>query len=182
MRPLAAMFASLLALASLVASGTAAAGAEETVTLTVAEDSYVSSGSTGSNYGTASLLGVDGSPTQISYLKFDLGAYAGRAITGATLQLRATSSGSSGTQNVKLVSDDSWTETGITYNNKPTLGTAVGTLGPTSSNTNYNVTLTAGSLPTDRFLSLGLDSASSDGLDLGSGETTTPPKLVLTLR
>lgn len=183
MRPLAAVFAALLALASLVALWTAAAGggAEETVTLTVAEDSYVSSGSTGSNYGTASMLGVDGSPTEISYLKFDLGAYAGRAITGATLQLHATSSGSNGTQNVKLVSDDSWTETGITYNKKPALGTAVGKLGPTSSNTNYNVTLTAGSLPTDRFLSLGLDSGSSNGLDLGSGETNTPPKLVLTL-
>ena len=156
-------------------------GTTETVTLTVAEDSYVSSGTPTTNFGTASVLGVDGSPTEISYLKFDLGAYAGREITGATLQLRATSSGSSGTQNVKLVSDDSWTETGITYNNKPALGTAVGNLGPTSSNTNYNVTLTAGSLPTDQFLSLGLDSGSGDGLDLGSGETTTPPKLVLTV-
>ena len=183
MRPLAAVFAALLALASLVALWTAAegGGAEETVTLTVAEDSYVASGSTGSNYGTASVLGVDGSPTEISYLKFDLGAYAGRAIIDATLQLRATTSGSDGTQNVKLVSDDSWTETGITYDNKPALGTAVGKFGPTSSNTNYNVMLTAGSLPTDRFLSLGLDSGSSDGLDLGSGETNTPPTLVLTL-
>ncbi len=157
-------------------------GTSETVTLTVAEDSYVSAGATGTNYGTASVLGVDGSPIEISYLKFDLGAYAGREITGATLQLRATSSGSSGTQNVKLVSDDSWTETGITYTNKPELGIAVGKLGPTSSNTDYNVTLTAGSLPTDRFLSLGLDSTSGDGLDLGSRQTSTPPKLVLTLK
>ncbi|MBT2519870.1 phytase [Arthrobacter sp. ISL-28] len=183
MRPLAAVFAPLLALASLVALWTAGAGvgAEEMVTLTVAEDGYVSSGSTGSNYGTASMLGVDASPTEISYLKFDLGAYAGRQIIDATLQLRATSSGSNGTQNVKLVSDDSWTETGITYDNKPALGTAVGKFGPTSSNTNYNVPLTADSLPTDQFLSLGLDSGSGDGLDLGSGETNTPPKLVLTL-
>lgn len=163
------------------AATSATSATSETVTLTATADSYVSSGSTGSNYGTASVLGVDARPTEISYLKFDLGTYAGRTITEATLQLRATSSGSSGTQNVKLVSDGSWTETGITYDNKPALGTAVGKLGPTSSNTSYNVTLTASSLPTDQFLSLGLDSSSNDGVDLGSRETTTPPKLVLTL-
>ena len=158
----------------------AGGGTGTTVTLTPIADSYVSSGSTSSNYGTSSVLSVDASPVEITYLKFDLGANAGRAITGATLQLRATSSGSTGTQNVKLVVDDSWTETGITDNNNPALGTAVGKLGPTSSNTNYSVTLTASSLPTDQYLSLGLDSASSDGVDLGSRETTTPPQLVLT--
>ena len=153
----------------------------ETVTLTVAEDSYVSGGSAGSNFGTAAVLGADASPAETSYLKFDLGSYAGRSITGATLQVRATSSGSTGTQNVKLVADDSWTERGLTYTNRPAVGTAVGRLGPTTADTDYSVPLTASSLPTDRYLSLALDSASSDGVDLGSGETPTAPKLVLAL-
>jgi hypothetical protein len=159
-------------------------GTAETVTLTATADSYVSSGSTGSNYGSSTLLDVDGSPVIISYLKFDLSAYAGRSITGASLQLRVTSSGSVGTQNVKLVTNDSWTETGVTYNNKPALSTVLGTLGPTSKNTSYTVPLSTTGIAGELGgpLSLGLDSTSSDGVDLASRETgTTAPKLILTL-
>jgi hypothetical protein len=156
---------------------------EETVTLTATADSYVTSGSPTTNFGTSALLNIDGSPTTHSYLTFDLSAYGGRTVTSAVLQVRATTSGSTGTQNVKLVTDDGWTETGLTFNNAPARGTALGTLGPTSGNTNYSVNLT-GSGVQDQLggpLSLGLDSTSTDGADLGSRETTTPPKLVLTL-
>ena len=59
----------------------------------------------------------------------------------------------------------------------------LGTLGPTSANTNYSVDLTDSGVQGELGgpLSLGLDSTSADGSDLGSRETTTPPKLVLTL-
>ncbi|WP_240721594.1 Ig-like domain-containing protein, partial [Pseudarthrobacter sp. NamE5] len=95
----------------------------ETVTLTAVADSFVSSGAATTNYGASTVLGVDSSPTEVTYLKFDLSAYAGRTIESATLQLRSAGSGSVGTQNVKLVADDSWTEAGLTYNNRPALGT-----------------------------------------------------------
>ncbi|MEA3552184.1 DNRLRE domain-containing protein, partial [Pseudarthrobacter sp. C1] len=103
----------------------------------------------------------------------------------ATLQLRSAGSGSTGTQNVKLVADDSWTEGGITYSNKPQLGTSIGTLGPTTTNTTYNVPLTVSGLTGElgQQLSLGMDSSSSDGLDLNSKEagSTNAPTLILTL-
>ncbi|MCO4253600.1 phytase [Pseudarthrobacter raffinosi] len=163
----------------------AGGGTPETVTLTATADSYVSSGAAGTNYGTSTLLGVDKSPVEVTYLKFDLSAYAGRALESATLQLRSAGSGSKGTQNVKLVADDSWTEGGITYSIRPALGTSIGALGPTTTNTNYNIPLTLSGLTGElgQQLSLGMDSTSSDGLDLNSKEagSTVAPRLVLTL-
>ncbi|WP_210412371.1 Ig-like domain-containing protein [Pseudarthrobacter sp. NIBRBAC000502772] len=166
-------------------TASAGGGTPETVTLTATADSYVTSAAPGTNNGTSTLLGVDNSPVEITYLKFDLSAYAGRTIQSATLQLRSAGSGSTGTQNIKLVADDSWTETGITYSLRPALGTSIGTLGPTTTNTNYNIPLTVSGLTGElgQQLSLGMDTTSGDGLDLNSKETgsTFAPKLILTL-
>ncbi|MDQ0620658.1 hypothetical protein QFZ33_004682 [Arthrobacter globiformis] len=168
---------------------TAAAGGgttPQTVTLTASADSYVTSASPTTNFGTSTLLGVDNSPVEATYLKFDLTPYAGRTLQSATLQLRSAGSGSTGTQNVRVVANDTWSETGITNGNKPALGTtSIGTLGPTTTNTNYNIPLTATAVAGElgQQLSLGLNSSSSDGLDLNSKEvsSTAAPKLVLTL-
>ncbi|MFF1882113.1 Ig-like domain-containing protein [Pseudarthrobacter sp. NPDC058196] len=161
-------------------------GPPQTVTLTATADTYASNGAAGTNYGTSTLLGVDNSPAEVTYLKFDLSPYAGRTLQSATLQLRSAGSGSTGTQNVKLVADDSWTETGITFNSRPVLGTSVGTFGPTVTNTNYNIPLAVNGLAGElgQQLSLGLDTASSDGLDLNSKEAgiTVAPKMVLTFQ
>ena len=156
-------------------------GTTETVTFTATADSYVSGGAATTNFGTSTMLGVDNSPAEVAYLKFDMSAYAGRTLQSAALQLRSAGSGSTGTQNVKL-SPSEWTEGGITYNARPTLGAGIGTLGPTTTNTNYTVSLgLSGTIGPQ--LSLGIDANSSDGLDLNSREagSTAAPKLVLTL-
>ena len=66
------------------------------------------------------------------------------------------------------------------------LGTSIGTLGPTTTNTNYSISLTVSGLAGElgQLLSLGMDANTSDGLDLNSKEagSTAAPKLVLTLR
>ncbi|MCD5341127.1 Ig-like domain-containing protein [Arthrobacter sp. AK04] len=161
-------------------------GTSETVTLTATADSWVAGGAANTNYGTSTTLSVDNSPVEITYLKFDLSPYAGRTVESATLQLRSAGSGSIGKQNIKLVTDDSWAESTLTYNNRPALGTSIGTLGPTAANSNYSVPLTVTGLASElgQQLSLGLDATSTDGLDLNSREagSTTAPKLVLTLR
>ncbi|WP_350003451.1 Ig-like domain-containing protein [Pseudarthrobacter sp. WHRI 8279] len=161
-------------------------GTSETVTLTATADSWAAGGAAATNYGTSTTLSVDNSPVEITYLKFDLSAYAGRTLESATLQLRSAGSGSIGKQNIKLVADDSWSESTLTYTNRPTPGTILGTLGPTTANNNYSVPLTASALASElgQLLSLGLDATSTDGLDLNSKEagSTTAPKLVLTLR
>ncbi|MBT2513741.1 Ig-like domain-containing protein [Arthrobacter sp. ISL-30] len=171
-------------------TASAGGGTPETVTLTATADSYVLSGtSAATNFGTSTVLGVDNSPVTVTYLKFDLSAYAGRTLESATLQLHSAGSGSTGTQNVKPLlnaNDDSWTETGITYDNRPALGTSIATLGPTAKNTSYSVQLTVSGLTGEpgQHLTLGMDSSSSDGLDLNSKEagSTLAPTLVLTLR
>jgi hypothetical protein len=119
------------------------------------------------------------------YIKFDLSAYAGRTLQSAALQLGSAGNASTGKQNVKLVTDDSWTEAGLTYNNRPALGSSIiGTLGPTTTNTNYSIPLTVSSLAGElgAQLSLGLDTSSTDGLVLNSKEagTLVAPKLILT--
>ncbi len=146
-------------------------------------DAYVTSASASSNFGSSSLLSVDGSPVEVSYLRFDLSAYAGRSVQSASLQVRSASSGSTGRQNVKLVSSDAWAENTITYSNRPGVGTTLGGVGPTSTNTNYAIALSADGIAGELGgqLSLALDSTSTDGLDLNSSETTTGPRLVLTL-
>ena len=166
-------------------TASAGGGTPETVTLTATADSYVSSGATGTNYGTSTTLGVDNSPVEVTYLKFDLSAYAGRTLESATLQLGSAGNASGGKQNVKLVADDSWTEGAITYNNRPALSTGLGTLGPTTINTSYSISLTVSGLAGElgQQLSLGLDSSSTDAVDLNSKEagSALAPKLVLTL-
>ena len=69
--------------------------------------------------------------------------------------------------------------------NHPTVSTKC-TFGPTTTNTTYSIPLTVSGLAGElgQQLSLGLDSSSSDGLDLNSKEagSTAAPKLVLTLK
>ncbi|WP_077487838.1 phytase [Sinomonas mesophila] len=163
----------------------AATSPSETVTLTPTADAYVSSAATTTNYGTASKLAVDNSPVDNSYLKFDLSGLAGRTIVSAKLELRVTTSGSTGTQTVRLVTEDSWTESGLTYSTRPALGSSVlGSVGPVTVNTGYEVPLSASALQGEvgGILSLGINATSSDGADFGSRETTTPPRLVLQLQ
>jgi hypothetical protein len=73
----------------------------------------------------------------------------------------------------------------VTYSSHPALGTSIGVLGPTTTNTSYSVPLTVSGLTGElgQQLSLGLDTSSSDGLDLNSKEagSTVAPKLVLTV-
>ena len=165
-------------------TASAGGGGTQTVTLTATADSYVNSGATGTNYGAGTTLAVDNSPVEVAYLKFDLSPYAGRTLQSATLELQSAANASTGKQNVKLVADDSWTEGGITYNNRPALGTVLGTLGPTAINTGYSVPLAVSGLAGEpgQQLSLGIDTASTDGLTLNSKEagSTAAPQLVLT--
>jgi hypothetical protein len=87
-------------------------------------DSYVRGGEKNSNFGTENVLrtndrGWKHTYTYESYLRFDLGALAANT-RSATLRLYHTSvGGADPVRKVTLVTNDSWLETGITYNNAP---------------------------------------------------------------
>lgn len=155
----------------------------QTVTVPVQVDTYVSSTAPKTNYGHASVLDVDGSPVFVSYLKFNLSSYAGRKVTRAVLRLGVGSNGSTGSQTVRAVANDSWTETGTTYSNKPARGSAIGTLGATSVSRSYDVPLSVPAVQGElgSTMSLALDSTSSDGVLLAAREAGPAARLVLTL-
>jgi hypothetical protein len=115
-----------LALAlALAAAMPALAGAATTVFNPVA-DSYVSSSSTNTNYGTSTHLRAQGSsPTYRSYLRFDVQGLSDQ-VTGAVLRLSPLASQA---VDVRGVSDSSWGETTIKYSNAPPVGDVAATSG-----------------------------------------------------
>ena len=62
-------------------------------------------------------------------MKFDVSAANSATITSATLNVYGyTKDGGSATQSIKGIDDDSWTETGVTWDNLPTLGSTANTV------------------------------------------------------
>ena len=96
-------------------------------------DARVRSSSGTSNYGTDTDIRTrlsSSSSNYESYLKFNLSGVSG-GITKATLRLYGRLSGTSSSGipvSIFAVSSTTWTETGITWNNKPTVGTLLATV------------------------------------------------------
>ena len=94
-------------------------------TITAFQDAFVRSDRPTTNFGSAARLRADGTPKIISYLKFDTTAIVGKKIVSAKLRLRVSNdsgSGSSATFNLRQINAGSWSEKGVTYNNRPSLG------------------------------------------------------------
>ncbi|MFC1438659.1 polysaccharide lyase family 8 super-sandwich domain-containing protein [Streptacidiphilus sp. N1-10] len=100
--------------------------------LAAVADAYVRDGSyAATNYGTATTLvakntgTTGGGYSRAAYLAFDTSALAGATVTSAVLQVYGFVSDSGGTQttlDAYAVGDTGWTETGLTWNNRPALG------------------------------------------------------------
>src|SRR5205823_947656 len=97
-------------------------------------DAYVRDGASAAlNFGTATDLStkwdtaVNSGNNRDAYLKFDLSGIA-TAPAGATVRLVPFSVGAPTVPGVaNFVTDDTWTETGITWNNRPGFGGAIAT-------------------------------------------------------
>jgi hypothetical protein len=98
-----------------------------TLTFTPIADAYVDSGNPTANYGTLTTLRVDGSPVLRSYLRFTVLGLSG-PVTRATLRIFANSASSQG-GTASGVSDNTWSESTINYNNAPALGSTLGSSG-----------------------------------------------------
>jgi hypothetical protein len=134
-------------------------------------DSYVVANATGTNFGTAASLKVDGNPVTTAYLKFDLSALTPKP---AKVTLRLFKTQSTGTPlTLRSVADTSWTETGLTFANKPAaIGTAIdpeGTWQAGNATFTYDVTSLVNA-DSDGVLSFAIDTTSSTGKDLTSRE------------
>jgi uncharacterized delta-60 repeat protein len=98
------------------------------VTFLPLADAYVNAGSPTSNYGSSTTLRADASPDLHSYLRFSVQGLSS-TVTKATLRVYANSASSLGCT-ANAVSDNTWTESTLNYNNAPGVG---GTLGSSGS-------------------------------------------------
>jgi hypothetical protein len=103
-------------------------------TITPAADTFGwgSAANAGTNYGTNLLITAkeDGTSStdfdRVAYLKFDLSSLA-TSPTSASLLLYPDSTAQAGTVTARNVTTDTWTETGLTWNNRPATGGVQGT-------------------------------------------------------
>lgn len=81
-------------------------------------DSYVNSGAPNTNYGNATALTIISNPVKTAYFKYDLSLYKDLSISKAVLNLKVTNA-TTNTEKIFPVTDTTWTETTITFNNRP---------------------------------------------------------------
>ena len=123
------------------------------VNLTPVADSYVydRADSVDSNFGTQDKILVKKAGTGFnreSFLRFDVPA-SGGILLGASMKLYALTAAVPGIHAVSKVDDNTWTETGITWNNKPAAGNPISTWTPalnTTSSTDVTSAIPASGL------------------------------------
>jgi fibronectin type 3 domain-containing protein len=168
--------------ASAQASATVA-GTATTVTQTVvpSADTYVNSGASTTNYGTSSSLSSSGTGV-VSYLRFPLPAVpAGKVLKSASLRIQTTSLASAGSADSHPVNlgPSGWTETGLTWGNRPAApspATQVGSItGATAVSAQKSATLTASAIApfAGKDLNLTVRDSGTDSLWFWSRSVTT---------
>jgi len=139
-------------------------------------DARVRSTSPASNYGSDDELRVrNGGTIYNSYLKFNISGLTG-AVEQATLRLYCTDGGSNG-GDVYVVSN-SWTESGITWNNAPPIGgTLIASAGTANVDTWVEIDVTA-AISGNGIISLGMKS-NSGSVYYSSKEGQHIPELIV---
>jgi len=140
-------------------------------------DSYVSSSCPITNYGTATILQVDNSPTVHSYLRFTVQGLNG-TVTRATLRIFANSASSSGVV-VSSVSNSTWTESTINYDNAPPVGSSLDSSGSFGSGVWISMDVTA-YIPENGTYNLALTTPGSAAVSVASRESgANAPQLII---
>jgi len=148
-----------------------------TLTFIPVADAYVNAGSPTINYGSLTILRVDGSPVLRSYLRFDVQGLSG-TVAQATLRIFANSSSSSGVI-ASSVSDNTWTETTLNYNNAPPVGTALGSSGSFSGGAWIDIDVTS-YINGNGIYNLGLITPGSTAISLASRQSgANAPQLII---
>jgi hypothetical protein len=152
---------------------TVSAGASGSVTLNPTDDTWVTVSSPTSNKGADGALRVASAAQRESFLKFTVSGIS-QSINSATLRLYSVSVAQ--TVNCRSVADTSWTETSVTYNNRPAMGNVVDSQTAVAGTwTEYDVTSYVSGNGTYAF---GLEG--TGGIqDFSSKEGANPPELVI---
>lgn len=146
-------------------------------------DTSVDSSQPATAAGSSIELAADGSPQRVVYLRFTLGGLTG-PVTKARLWLhvRNTTTGSSpsgGT--ISRVPSSTWSEAGTTWANRPTVGTALSSVGnaPRDGWVEFDV---AGAVTGNGTVDLAITTTNGDDVGYDSRESLAPlrPELVVT--
>ena len=132
------------------------------------------------NYGTLNRLDIE-TPGQQSYIRFTVSGVTG-AVQTATLRVFVTNSSSNGP--AVHGTDNTWTETGIIWNNRPAPTTGViANIGSIATNVwaEYNVTALVTGNGTYNFVFMP-ESTNGTTFTSREGTATSRPQLVLTLQ
>jgi chitodextrinase len=148
-------------------------------------DTYVQNDTPTTNYGSSSLLTVDGSPIRHVLLKFNVSGIGSHTVTKATLRLYNTNASATGGSFYR-VADSSWNETGVTWNtapaNDPTPFASLGAVSGTSTTTGiwYEVNATP-IITADGQVSIKITSANADAASYTSrnGAAGFQPQLIV---
>jgi hypothetical protein len=111
-----------------------------------------------------------------SYLRFNVQGLTGPVVR-ATLRVFVTNTTSPGYR-VRVVNNNIWTETGITYSNAPEMSTVIGSSGPVTNNTWTTVDVTS-YITGNGVFNMGLDSTSNVATILASREAANKPQLIV---
>jgi uncharacterized repeat protein (TIGR02059 family) len=156
-----------------------------TQTFTPAADAQVRSSTITTNFGTLTSIRVGGEGTTTTYrtyLKFDVTGLTG-TVTGVKLRLFATDA-SPNTVHVLPVADPSWIESGtggITWDNRPAMGSPEAGSGPVPTLSAYNdITLSPSSVSGNGVVSFGLTIDGTNSAIFSSKEGANAPQLVIT--
>ena len=140
-------------------------------------DSYVNEASPSTNYGSVTTLRADATPVVRSYLRFNLQGVNG-TVRRVTLRVYANSASSSG-YNIGNVTNNTWAENTINYNNAPPLGSALGSSGSFSAGVWISMDVTA-YITGNGTYNLAVTTPGSTAISLGSREAgANAPQLIV---
>jgi uncharacterized protein YegL len=153
-----------------------------TNTLPPVDDTFSEESIPTTTHGTASALqSAGGTNRKIIFLKFSLTSLAGTTVSSAKLHMFVDNN-SSDVHTVKSVSSTSWTEETLTFNTKPTVGTALTTFTPSTTGVWIDIDVTAYVKPkVGQLVSIAIDTTGTDTFGANSKEAgTNPTSLIVT--
>ena len=178
----ASLAAAVLTTAGIVALVAAPSATAASLTVAAGADTYAHSANPGTNYGTSMQLVVDKTPAQRPFVLFDVIGIT-EAVTSAKLRLHVadvTGADSTNGGTWKAVSNTTWTETGVTWNNQPAIdGSTSFNAGKVTRNTWVEIDVTS-AITTDGTYAFGATSNSTNDAIYDSRETANDPQLVIT--
>lgn len=150
----------------------------QTVTFTPTADSYVDSKSPNRNYGANTSIYAQGTPIRRGYIRFNVTGISSQ-VESAILRVTSGITGPSGGA-LHKISNNSWTEAGLTYKNAPAVTvTELSRVSSVSNKQAYEFNVTAAITGPGTY-NFALVSDSDVAAKYASRESSTPPQLIIT--